>query len=69
MKLNGLLIEQSDTKDVIILDVPTFIRALEWAREDADLHVFAENAIELCKSKDSLSMLDYDALLKNTQKK
>jgi hypothetical protein len=46
---------------------------LEWAREDAaedvDLHVLAENAIDLMSSKTVLTMADYESLLKNTGKK
>ena len=41
----------TNPKDVIKLDVPLFIRLLEYAREDAkndmDLHELADNIIEM----------------------
>ena len=50
-------------KDIIKLDVPLFIRLLEYAREDAkddmDLHRVAENVIELAKYGETLGMIDY----------
>lgn len=59
--------EEGDTVDTITMDVPLFIRMLEYAREDAsadvDLHDVAENAVSLNKQQDILSMDDYDALL------
>ena len=59
--------EEIDAVDTITMDVPLFIRMLEYAREDAsadvDLHDVAENAVSLNKQQDILSMDDYDALL------
>ena len=59
--------EETDAVDTITMDVPLFIRMLEYAREDAsadvDLHDVAENAVSLNKQQDILSMDDYDALL------
>ena len=59
--------EQEDAVDTITMDVPLFIRMLEYAREDAsadvDLHDVAENAVSLNKNQEVLSMDDYDALL------
>ena len=59
--------EETDAVDTITMDVPLFIRMLEYAREDAsadvDLHDVAENAVALNKQQDILSMDDYDALL------
>ena len=50
-------------KDTIKLDVPLFIRLLEYAREDAkddmDLHRVAENAIDLSRFAGTLGMIDY----------
>jgi hypothetical protein len=50
-------------KDVIKLDVPLFIRLLEYAREDAkddmELHRVAGNVIELAKYGETLGMIDY----------
>jgi hypothetical protein len=54
-------------KDTIKLDVPLFIRLLEYAREDAkddmDLHRVAENAIDLSQMGSTLSMKDYEAIV------
>ena len=54
-------------KDTIKLDVPLFIRLLEYAREDAkddmDLHHVAENAIDLSQMGSTLSMKDYEAIV------
>jgi hypothetical protein len=52
--------------DVIRIDVPTFIRLLELAREeiknDPDLHDVAEIVTRLSK-EDVISMEDYDAIV------
>jgi hypothetical protein len=54
-------------KDTIKVDVPLFIRLLEYAREDAkddmDLHRVAENAIDLSRFAGTLGMMDYEALI------
>jgi hypothetical protein len=54
-------------KDKITLDVPLFIRLLEYAREEAktdmDLHNVAEKAIELSSTGDTLTMTDYDKIV------
>ena len=54
-------------QDTIKLDVPLFIRLLEYAREDAkddmDLHRVAENAIDLSRFARTLGMIDYEALV------
>jgi hypothetical protein len=56
-----------DIPDIIAVDVPLFIRLLEFAREDAgddmDLHEVAERAIEAVKARGVLSMDDYDVLV------
>ena len=56
-----------DIPDIIAVDVPLFIRLLEFAREDAgddmDLHEVAERAIEAVKARGVLSMDDYDTLV------
>ena len=58
--------------DKITVDIPLFIRLLEFAREDAkadlDLHVVAENAIELSQGGQTLTMDNYDDLVKNASK-
>ncbi len=57
-------------QDKITVDVPLFIRLLEYAREDAqtdmDLHDVAENIIRLSKTGKTLSMNDYDAIVDST---
>jgi hypothetical protein len=54
-------------RDTITLDVPLFIRLLEYAREDAqtdmDLHNVAENAIGLALSGKVLTMNDYNMIV------
>jgi hypothetical protein len=55
--------EMTDEIDTINMDVPLFIRALEFSREDAKsdltLHEIAENAIRLTKEYGTLSMDNY----------
>ena len=57
----------NDIPDIIAVDVPLFIRLLEFAREDAgddmDLHEVAERAIEAVKMRGVLSMDDYETLI------
>ena len=54
-------------RDTITLDVPLFIRLLEYAREDAqtdmDLHNVSENAISLALSGKTLTMDDYSSIV------
>lgn len=58
---------EGDMIDIVTLDVPLFIRMLEYAKEDAaddmDLHDVATKTIALSKQKGILSMKDYDALI------
>ena len=58
-------------KDIIKVDVPLFIRLLEYAREDAktdmDLHDVAENIIRLSETGGVLSMKDYNAIVGSTE--
>jgi len=53
--------------DTITMDVPLFIRLLEYAREDAqtdmDLHNVAENAIKLGLGGETLTMKNYNQLV------
>jgi hypothetical protein len=57
--------------DKITVDVPLFIRLLEYAREDAktdmDLHNVAENAIALSETGKTLTMAQYEEIVKNPQ--
>lgn len=58
-------------KDVIKLDVPLFIRLLEYAREDAkddmDLHRVAENVISLSSVGETLGMIDYATIVGSSE--
>ena len=69
-KIKGVaqnLREEEDPIDIIAMDVPLFIRMLEYAREDAeadvDLHDVTERAIEATKLRGLLSMDDYDSII------
>jgi hypothetical protein len=67
MKLVNILLEETNPEDVIHLDVPLFIRLLEFAREDAqadvDLHFLADNAIRLSAEGETLNMDHYNELI------
>lgn len=57
--------------DKITLDVPLFIRLLEYAKEDAktdvDLHTATENALALSETGKTLTMDDYDTIVKQDE--
>ena len=59
--------EQFNPSDKVTLDIPLFIRLLEYAREDAktdmDLHNVAEKAIAASETGKTLTMADYDSLV------
>jgi hypothetical protein len=56
--------------DIITVDVPLFIRLLEYAREDdktdMDLHNVAEKAIALSEKGATLTMANYNAIVNST---
>jgi hypothetical protein len=58
---------KEDPTDLIAMDVPLFLRMLEWAKEEAaedvDLHKITERAIEAVKLRGLLSMDDYNDLI------
>jgi hypothetical protein len=64
---DSALKEVENPKDVIKLDVPLFIRLLEYAREDAktdmDLHDVTEKVIAMSSKGQVLTMADYDAMM------
>jgi hypothetical protein len=66
-KKKDKLEERINPTDKVSLDVPLFIRLLEYAREDAktdmDLHNVAEKAIALSQSGMTLSMNDYETIV------
>ena len=56
-----------DAIDTISMDIPLFLRMLEYAKEDAqedvDLHDVTQRATELSKMKPFLSMEDYNEIV------
>ena len=69
---NSIKEEQSeDPVDTITMDVPLFIRMLEYAKEDAqedmDLHDVTEKANLLGKERGILQMEDYDEIIGTTE--
>ena len=58
---------QFNPSDKVTLDIPLFIRLLEYAREDAktdmDLHNVAEKAVAASETGKTLTMADYDGLV------
>lgn len=63
----GNSLEEVNPTDTVTLDIPLFIRLLEYAREDAktdmDLHNVAENAIKLSAEGNTLSMMNYESIV------
>ena len=59
--------KKEDKVDTITMDIPLFIRMLEYSREDAaedmDLHDVTEKAISLGKERGILQMDDYDEII------
>lgn len=67
-RMAKLLGEAAEEANEVWMDVPLFIRLLEFAREDShddvDLHDVAQAAVRLTGKKNvRLSMDDYDALM------
>ena len=64
------ILNNSNPQDVIKVDVPLFIRLLEYAREDAktdmDLHKVTENITSLSANGSTLTMNNYNQIV-NTQ--
>lgn len=70
LEINMAILELSTTNpiDKVCLDVPLFIRLLEYAREEAttdvQLHTLTENILSKHREgADILAMDDYDTLL------
>jgi hypothetical protein len=63
--------KEEDAVDTITMDVPLFIRMLEYSREDAqedmDLHDVTEKAITLGKERGILQMDDYNEIIGATE--
>lgn len=64
--------KESDNIDTITMDIPLFIRMLEYAKEDAktdmDLHSATERALQLTKEKGKLSMECYNNIIGGSKK-
>jgi len=62
--------KKKNPSDFVIMDVPLFIRMLEYAREDAksdmDLHDVAEKLIKLSASGKPVTMKSYDSIVSKT---
>jgi len=69
--VNEINSPSEDVIDIVTLDVPLFIRMLEYAKEDAAddmvLHDIATKTIALSKQRGILSMEDYEALIPEPQ--
>jgi hypothetical protein len=59
--------DEKNPIDTVRMDIPLLIRVMEFAKEDAktdmDLHVAAENMIELSKKDRVLNMDDYNNIV------
>lgn len=59
--------------DVLTMDIPLFLRLLEYAKEDAktdlDLHYVTENALKCMQGKDKLSMECYENIIPSEEQK
>jgi hypothetical protein len=64
--------KSEDKVDTITMDIPLFLRMLEYSREDAsqdmDLHDVTEKAISLGKERGILQMDDYNEIIGTTEK-
>jgi len=69
--VNEINSPSKDAIDIVTLDVPLFIRMLEYAKEEASddmvLHDIATKTIALSKQRGILSMEDYEALIPEPQ--
>lgn len=67
LKKNLLEAKEEDAVDTITMDIPLFLRMLEYAREDAeqdlDLHDVTEKANKLGKERGILQMDDYEEIV------
>ena len=61
--------EETNPADTIKMDIPLFIRMMEYAREDAqtdmDLHSVTEKLVSLSKTNQTLTMQDYEKVVGN----
>jgi hypothetical protein len=72
LKKNLLEVKSEDKVDTITMDIPLFLRMLEYSREDAsqdmDLHDVTEKANKLGKERGILSMEDYEEIVGAAEK-
>ena len=64
IKINGGNITPHLKKDTIKMDVPLFIRSLEWAREDAKSDMALHRMTEHATQEKTLTMRDYPHLIR-----
>ena len=68
--LQEIIDGQQNPEDTITVDIPLFIRLLEYAREDAkddmDLHKVTERITALSSEGKTLGMSDYDQIVTST---
>jgi len=73
LKKNLLEAKEEDAVDTITMDIPLFLRMLEYAREDAeqdlDLHDVTEKANKLGKERGILQMDDYEEIVGTAEDK
>lgn len=66
-KIVSELLQNHNPIDVVTLDIPLFIRLLEYAKEDAkddmDLHELADKTISISTDNKVLTMSDYEFLI------
>jgi hypothetical protein len=71
LKKNLLEAKEEDAVDTITMDIPLFLRMLEYAREDAkqdlDLHDVTEKANKLGKERGILQTDDYEEIVGTTE--
>ena len=54
---------QFNPTDILKMDVPLFIRLIEFARTDMELHDVTEKLTSMCKRGNTLTMHDYDKIV------
>lgn len=72
VQISLISIKKESYMDTLTLDVPTFIRCLEFAKEDAktdeELHIFTEELLRLQNYSKILDMRQYLKAIKCTKK-
>jgi hypothetical protein len=72
-KQTSKLVENENPQDVIKVDIPLFLRLLEYAREDAktdmDLHTMTDKLTKVCSDGTVAGMEHYEHVTKHTDLK